>query len=276
VLRVWLLDKAKPKCRLDLSSVNGLGQKFQRPRMRISFRTASAMNKELTVMQHKKPTPSRTHPWTIAVLCMGILFLMNIASVSQAQSGRRPPKQPTSPDPLPPKQDEPPIKPSPKDQNSTPGIPIKVGWYIQNMNTSSIYFRIVEDGCLDRLSQSNSVKASPTKELNRKQASDIAKGSTDTYVLWFELEVDYADNGRGGFGGVNPQYLSVRYEVFTPGTGKTKTSGHVYQRPRGPGGVPIPLPRTSGSAEYLLRNCGREMADRLLDALSVTRPPDRH
>ena len=144
------------------------------------------------------------------------------------------------------------------------------------MNTSSIYSRIVEDGCLDRLSQSGSVKASPTKELNRKQAIDLAKGSTDAYVLWFELQVDYADSERAGLGGVNPQYLYVRFEVFTPGTGKTKTSGNVYQRPRGPGGVPIPLPRTTGTAEYLLRNCGREMADRLFDTLSVSRPPNRN
>ena len=209
-----------------------------------------------------------------AVVCL--LLLLSLSSLSLAQSGRRPPKQPTSPDPLPPKQDEPPIKPPSKDQNSTPGVPVKVAWYLQNMNTSSIYSRIVEDGCLDRLSQSGSVKASPTKELNRKQAIDLAKGSTDTYVLWFELQVDYADSERAGLGGVNPQYLYVRFEVFTPGTGKTKTSGNVYQRPRGPGGLPIPLPRTTGTAEYLLRNCGREMADRLFDTLSVSRPPNRN
>lgn len=227
-------------------------------------------------MQHKKPTLYWTYPRTTAVLFIAILFLMSVASVSQAQSGRRPPKPPTSPDPLPPKQDEPPVKPSSQDQNSTSQIPVKVAWYLQNMNTSSIYSRIVEDGCLDRLSQSGSVKASPTKELNRKQAIDIAKGSTDTYVLWFELEVDVVDSDRAGLGGVQPQYLYVRYEVFTPGTGKTKTSGQVYQRPRGTGGLPIPLPRTTGSAEYLLRNCGSEMADRLLDTLSVARPPERH
>ncbi|MEK6322604.1 MAG: hypothetical protein AABN33_13090 [Acidobacteriota bacterium] len=226
-------------------------------------------------MQNKKPSLQWTYPRHIAVLCICSLLLLSVASVSQAQSGRRPPKQPTSPDPLPPKQDEPPSKPS-TDQRATSQIPVKVGWYLQSMNTSSIYSRMVEDGCLDRLSQSGSVKASPTKELNRKQAIDLAKASTDTYVLWFALEVDVADTDRAGLGGVQAQYLYVRYEVFTPATGKTKTSGRVYQRPRGPGGLPIPLPRTTGSAEYLLRSCGREMADRLLDTLSVARPSDRH
>jgi hypothetical protein len=225
-------------------------------------------------MQRNNITRHWTQPRITALLCLAILFLMSIASVSQAQSGRRPPKPPTSPDPLPPKQDDTPIKPQ-SEQNQSPQIPIKVGWYLQAMNTSSIYARVVEDGCLERLSQSNSVKASPTKELSRKEAIDLAKASTDAYVLWFELEMDVADMDRSGIGGVQPQYLYVRYEVFTPGTGKAKTSGRVYQRPRGPGGVPVPLPRSNSSAEYLLRHCGSEMADRLLDSLSVARPSDR-
>lgn len=226
-------------------------------------------------MQPKTPILQWPRPRSIAGLCLSILLLLSVASISQAQSGRRPPKRSEALDPLPPKQEEPPAKPS-SDQNSKSQIPVRVVWHLQNINTSTIYARIVEDGCLERLSQSGSVKATPAEDLNRKQASDIAKGSTDTYVLWFELEIDIADSERAGMGGVPPQYLTVRYEVFTPGTGKTKTSGRVYQRPRGPGGAPIPLPRTNGSAEYSLRYAGREIADRLLDTLSLPRPSERH
>src|SRR5206468_538044 len=104
------------------------------------------------------------------------------ASISQAQSGRRPPKQPKSPDPFPTKQEEPPVKPS--EQNSIPQIPVKVVWYLQNVGISSYYPRIVEEGCLEQLSRAGAVKASAARDLNRKQASDIAKASTDTYVLW--------------------------------------------------------------------------------------------
>lgn len=228
-------------------------------------------------MQQKLATPRSIVLRTIKMLLLCILVLLTASSISQAQSGRRPAKRPESPDPLPPKQEEPPVKPS-SDQNSKPLIPVKVVWYLQSVSSSRIYSRIVEEGCLERLSQSHSVKATPAEDLNRKQAIDIAKASADTYVLWFELDVDAAYSGRVGIGSMPPQYLYVSYQVFTPGTGKTKTSGHVYQRQRGPGGMPLPLPGppTPASAEYSLRYAGQEMADRLLDALGAPHPAERH
>ena len=204
---------------------------------------------------------------------ISVLLLLSAAPISPAQSGRRPPKQPTAPDPLPPKAEEPPIKPS-SDQNSTAKIPVKVVWHHTYISTSTIYSRTVQEACLERLSQSGSIKPTTVgDELNRKQAIDMAKGSPDTYVLWFELEIDASYTDRGGIGAVPPQYLTVRFEVYTPTTGKTKTSGNIYQRPRGPGGVTLPGPGTSGSAIYSLGYAGREMADRVLDTLGVARPP---
>jgi len=211
-------------------------------------------------------------PSIAAAILVCVLLLLSAAPISQAQSGRRPPKRPTSPDPLPPKAEEPPIKPS-SDQNSGPKIPVKVVWHLANFSGSTIYTRTVQDACLERLSRSGSIKVSAAAdEMNRKQAIDMAKASADTYVLWFELEVDSAYNDRSGIGSVPPQYLTVRFEVYTPATGKTKTSGHIYQRPQGPGGLPLPGPGTSGSAIYSLGYSGREMADRVLDTLGVARP----
>lgn len=208
-----------------------------------------------------------------AAMLVCLLLLLSAASISQAQSGRRPPKPPTSPDPLPPKAEEPPINPS-SDQNSAPKIPVKVVWQLHSIGSSAIYSRTVQDKCLERLSQSVSIKPSAgAGELNRKQAIDMAKGSIDTYVVWFELELDPAYEDRSGIGVVPAQYLIVRFEVFTPATGKTKTSGHVYQRPQGPGGIPLPGPGTGNSAIYSLGYAGREMADRVLDTLDVERPP---
>lgn len=200
---------------------------------------------------------------------IGFLLLVGSASISPAQSGRRPPKRPTSPDPLPPKQDEPPIQPS-SDQAGKPKIPVKVVWHSSFVASSTIYSRTVLEACLDRLSKSGSVTATGSSgEMNRKQASDAAKASSDTYVVWFELEVDHAYD-RGGMGNVPPQYLMVRFELYTPTTGKSKTGGNVYQRPQGPGGIPIPGP-TSTSAFYSLGYAGREMADRVLDSLGILR-----
>src|SRR5262249_21223786 len=221
-------------------------------------------------MQHQ----TRARCWIslrgITALLLSSSLLLGASLISQAQSGRRPPKRPESPDPLPPKQEEPPVKPS--DENSKSLIPVKVVWYLGMVSSSNIYTRTVEEGCLERLSQSGRVKATPAEDVNRKQASDMAKASTDTYVLWFELQVDAAYGDHSGMGNVPPQYLQVRYEVFTPSTGKTKTAGNVYQRSRGPGGVPLPLPGTTASAAYSLRYAGQEMADRLLDTLGLPRP----
>jgi hypothetical protein len=206
-----------------------------------------------------------------AVLLWLLIFLI-AAPLSEAQSGRRPPKQPTSPDPLPPKNEEPPIKP-PSEQNSAPKIPVKVVWQLSHIGSSSIYSRTVQEACLERLSKSGSVTPGAARdEMNRKQAIDLAKGSSDTYVVWFELELDPQYQDRGGIGNVPPQYLTVRFELYTPGTGKTKTGGNVYQRPQGPGGLPLPVPGTAGTAGYSLAYAGREMADRVLNALGVGHP----
>jgi hypothetical protein len=206
----------------------------------------------------------------IAAVLLWLLIFLIAAPLSEAQSGRRPPKQPTSPDPLPPKNEEPPIKP-PSEQNSAPKIPVKVVWQLSHIGSSSIYSRTVQEACLERLSKSGSVTPGAARdEMNRKQAIDLAKGSSDTYVVWFELELDPQYQDRGGIGNVPPQYLTVRFELYTPGTGKTKTGGNVYQRPQGPGGLPVP--GTAGTAGYSLAYAGREMADRVLDALGVGRP----
>ncbi len=146
-------------------------------------------------------------------------------------------------------------------------------WQLAYISGSNIYSRTVLEACLERLSQSGSIKAtSAADEVNRKQAIDMAKASADTYVVWFELELDHAYDDRSGIGAVPPQYLNVRFEVYTPSTGKAKASGIIYQRPHGPGGIPLPGPGTSGSAMYSLGYAGRELADRLFDTLNVARP----
>jgi hypothetical protein len=223
-------------------------------------------------MQYR--TLSHQHPIATiaAAFSVCVLLLLSSVTISQAQSGRRPPKRPASPDPLQPKPAEPPIKP-PSENDSAPKIPIKVVWNLSYIGTTPMYSRTVQEACLERLSQSGSVRATTAAdEMNRKEASDLAKASTDTYVVWFELEPDSVYGNRGAIGSVPPQYLTVRFEVYTPTTGKTKTGGHIYQRPQGPGGLPLPGPGTSGSAIYSLRYAGREMADRVLATLGIGRP----
>jgi hypothetical protein len=206
-----------------------------------------------------------------APLVLGLVLLLATALISAAQSGRRPPKPPKSPDPIPSKQDEPPIA-QPSEEKSVPKIPVKVAWQLDAISSSAIYSRSVQEACLVELSRSGSIAASATGELNRKKAVDMAKASSDTYVVWFQLEPDPAYSDRFGIGAVPPQYLTIRFDVFEPSTGKPKTSGHVYQRSVGPGGLPLPGPGTNNSSRYGLEYAGAEMADRILAALGVSRP----
>jgi hypothetical protein len=211
--------------------------------------------------------------WTRNLLppFLSLVLLLVTAFGTAGQSGRKPPKLPKSPDPLPSKQEDPPITP-PSEQKSIPKIPVKVVWDLYAIASSSIYSRSVLETCLDELSKSGSVTPSTTaKEQNRKQAIDMAKASADTYVVWFQLEPDATYSDRSGIGSIPAQYLVVNFYVFTPATGKTKTSGRVYQRSVGPGGLPVPGTGTNGY--YSLEYAGREMADRVLATLGLGRPP---
>ena len=205
------------------------------------------------------------------------LIVLTAASLVEGQSGRRIPKKPSSPDQLPTTQSEPPVE-SPQPKEKKPQISVLVVKYLPYINSSNIYSDAVMEGCLKRLQESAMVKVRGGKEMNRKEASDYAKASEDTYVVWMQLQIDSTDTDRAGVSGVNPYSLYVEYAIFTPGTGKTKATGHVYQRNRRVGGspYPVPLPRTTGAAEYSLRYAGEETADRVLDNLGFTLPSRRY
>ncbi|MEK6300373.1 MAG: hypothetical protein AABO41_06595 [Acidobacteriota bacterium] len=147
---------------------------------------------------------------------------------------------------------------------------------LPNIGISSIYSNIALDGCLEELKQSPSVEVSSGKDKTRKEASDYAKASKDTYVLLIQLEQEMNPRGDAGVlaTGGDPRTLVVSYLLFTPGTGKIKTSGRIYQGTTR-GGVGQPVPNTRGIVDYELRRCGRDAADRVLDVLNLARPQRR-
>lgn len=218
---------------------------------------------------------SDPRPFAVIVFLLALLLVTAIGS--QAQSGRRPPPQPKSPDPIPSKQADPPIA-APSEKNSKAQTRVMVVWRLRDTKTTTIYTRSVQDGFLERLSQSRSVKPSSGGQKNRMGAIEFAKNSTDTYVLSFVLLLDEGlarrDRDRAS-GRVPTQYYYVHYEIFSPVTGKTKRSGDVYQRQKGVGAVSVPFPQTPSSADSSLRYAGSEMADRLLDALGLPLPTRR-
>jgi hypothetical protein len=141
---------------------------------------------------------------------------------------------------------------------------------------------------VERLKESQRLTVSVERELRRKDAIDLAKSKTNAYVVWFEMEVDLGpgdlekDTEKAAIAPVNPRCLLVTYAVFTPGTGKVKTQGRVYQvgyQSICVGGVyhPSPYPDTRQPirlpAESTLKQAGREAADRLMTALDLPVPP---
>jgi len=140
---------------------------------------------------------------------------------------------------------------------------------------------------LERLSESPHVKIAQEKEMNRKEASDLAKTTSDAYVVWIQLEVDVKMNGtlesdseRASITTINPGCLLISYIVFTPGTGKAKNQGRVYQDEypsvcTGTASRPSPLPsgrEPRHPVEYTLRKAAREAADRVMTDLDIPVP----
>ena len=92
-----------------------------------------------------------------------------------------------------------------------------------------------------------------------------------------------SDRMRSSRSNTGQEYIEdmvVDFTVFAPGTGKIKTSGRVYltQPRKSVGGVGIPMPVPSGpaTAEYSLKQAGRDVADRVIDSLTVIVPPSRN
>jgi hypothetical protein len=202
------------------------------------------------------------------------LLLAFTFNASLAQSGRNKttptkpsqPSQPTNPASTSEKREE----ENNAKNNSPPGIPILVVYYSQIISGAQIFSNIVTKGCLERLKESTLVRPGAGREMNRKEAFDFAKASKDTFVLWFELESDIGD--RDNVNNRTPPSV-VNFVLYSPETGKTKSSGHVYTRNRVP--LTTKIPTTNYPGEFQLRQAGEELADRILDTLSLPKPPRR-
>jgi hypothetical protein len=209
--------------------------------------------------------------------CIGIILL--IPSLAEAQSGRRPPKRTESEGVQRSSDPEPPVKASEKQpaKESTPVLLAKSNSYFSsNGNFFSDY---VMEACAARLKQAATLAVEKSvKEMNRKEASDAARSSTTRHVVVIELTSERMGYDRRRDRGYYADDVVVEYTVFTPGTGKIKTSGRVYANRANSrvGGVGVPLPVPSGgpaTAEYMLKHAGREVAERVIDSLGVLPPP---
>jgi len=209
----------------------------------------------------------RAAAWLLAAL-----FVFNAAATAGPQSGRRVPKRPTTTDPTTPNESEPPAVQPEEKKPAHPAIPIMLAGHLDDMiYSSNVYLNIVMEGFLERTAKINTVKIEPAgRDTNRKQAIDAAKASPNRYVVWFRLVADSmssAPTSDYAYG----YNLYIDFQVYEPGTGKSKTSGHVYQRTRTAGPVGVPMPGRTG-VEYNLHYAGMELADRVLSTLDFDSP----
>ena len=194
------------------------------------------------------------------------LWILVASSGVLAQSGRKLPDfagKKSSPPPAAPEPDA-----APTSSSRPEKVPIVVTSHLADIiRSSSILNSVVSDALIERLNEGSLFSVTREQEMNRKEASDRAKGMSDGYVVWFELD---AENDQPG--SIGPQYnsqLYVSFVIYKPGTGKILTQGHVYQRPVGTvGGGPLPTPTGGGTQiEYRMQRAGRETAERVLQAL---------
>ena len=210
--------------------------------------------------------------WRRSIVLLALLAILGVGA--QAQSGRRlpnrsepPPSQPSTA-PTVPAEQRPPTKPDkPKQQ-------LVVAKSTSN-SFSNYYADVVVQSCLDRLKEGANASVSLGREMNRKEASDLAKAATDTHVLWLEWDFDRMGSSSSNQS-QNNSYIN--FYLYTPGTGKIKTSGRVhpgdYRARTGVGGVgiPLPIPNSAASLDLMLKESGREIAQRVIDSLNIGRP----
>jgi len=194
------------------------------------------------------------------------LWILVVSIAAAGQSGRKLPdwgEKKTSPPPAAP-------EPTPTPSTRHDKTPLVITSHLADIiGGSSILTREVSDALIERLNEAGVFSVTRDQEMNRKEASDRAKGLSDGFVVWFQLET-----GLDQVGGVGPNYdsqLYVSYIIYKPVTGKVLSQGHVYQRAYSPGGGPLPTPTGGTQIEYRLRRAGRETAERVLQALG--KPP---
>jgi hypothetical protein len=126
---------------------------------------------------------------------------------------------------------------------------------------------LVLNSCIEKLEKASSLTAnSGGTYMNRKDAIDKAKKQTETYVVWLELKVESYNSDSSG--------IILEYTVFSPQTAKIKTNGHVYldRAQITNGRVGVGLPTSTGrrlSLDYMMREGGKTVADRLIDLFHV-------
>jgi hypothetical protein len=203
----------------------------------------------------------------LLLICALSIFCFSHAAL--AQSGRRPPRSPSTAT-VPPASVEARTEAAIDSSTVKPPVPISnvivMGDLVQDGSSYSNYVDDAVDACVDELKKLQAIEAKGSGSRKRTAAMERAKNETDAYVLW--LEIKLVDRVRTDRGVYVEEYIScVNYYVFMPQTAKILTEGRVYPGTQdiNNGGAVLRLPTRSKrvSITHELREIGRQVANRV-------------
>jgi hypothetical protein len=206
-------------------------------------------------------SPFRTFAFGFA-----FIFALGCAATAPAQSGRRAPKSPPTPDaaPLP----EPMPTPAVALEQPKPVLQFIVGIErFDNFSSVSIAsYNAVLRNCADRLDESPSISVERVeRSLSRNEATNRAKAEQKAYVVWLRIREDEMSSRPTG----TPNNVAIEYIVFAPTTGKVVSSGSAYPRKRNV----IPGSGTAGiNGDSEIIEAARSVANKILGAMRMHIP----
>ena len=84
--------------------------------------------------------------------------------------------------------------------------------------------------CARELGESSIARPMPSGDLSRKEAIDLAKGGSETYVLWFQFAFDGMEDDPMATSSRDDALLVANYILYEPVSAKIRTQGRVYFR----------------------------------------------
>jgi hypothetical protein len=212
------------------------------------------------------PRPGRRILFVVATV-------IALASTLAAQSGRRSTTKPSTP---PAASSTPAESSSINPTESAPKKPPEFQLLVGVDDPSPIsgiprYFAdTVLEACVRRLNHPAgvSVTAGP-RRISHGEAVKAAKAEKIRYVVWLQVGNSSADAGRQASGSSDDYYVNFR--LLEPGTAKSKQSGRVVGGGRRVGnvGVGVPSSRSMLYLEQIMKDAGRQAAERILSALGI-------
>jgi hypothetical protein len=203
-----------------------------------------------------------------SIIAIASLIILVFSFTTTAQSGRKQKSRIETPPPVVDVKPAPTPKPEEKvDAEFVVGIEQSGGLDLVPL----YYYSIVLHACAERLDHAPSVLVSASEgNVSKGQAISRAKAEKRAKVVFLQLRSDQgADRNIN-----NSSEIVVDYMVFAPTTAKLLTSGRAYQR-RGyrTGGVVVGTPGGGRSptsmTEYVLKQAGKEVAERILSSLHI-------